>query len=51
MFFYIKNLNSGHFGHRHTSLVLIPETSMRVVFEGDKAVFQRQDGNIETERR
>lgn len=48
MFFYIKNLNSGHFWSSAYQPCLDSGDKYEVVFEGDKAVFQRQDGNIET---
>ncbi|NLI60079.1 MAG: glycosyl transferase [Clostridiales bacterium] len=48
MFFYIKNLNSNHYWSSAYQPCLDAGEKYEVVFEADKAIFSRKDGNIET---
>lgn len=48
MFFFIKNLNSGHYWSAAYQPCLDQGDKYEVIFEADKAVFNRRDGNIET---
>ncbi|NLJ41243.1 MAG: glycosyl transferase, partial [Clostridiales bacterium] len=48
MFFYIKNLNSGEYWSSAYQPCLKEGDRYEVTFDADKAIFSRQDGNIET---
>ncbi|MFY9176826.1 MAG: glucoamylase family protein [Caldicoprobacterales bacterium] len=48
IFFYIKNLNSNHYWSSTYQPCLDEGEKYEVIFEPDKAIFNRKDGNIET---
>ena len=48
IFFYIKNLNSNHYWSSTYHPCIDEGEKYEVIFEPDKAIFNRKDGNIET---